>query len=207
MTYSTITSRSSSAARALLFLAVTSAVSVGCASGGAPNGGAAGPSTASSGSTGRTSDFALRDTDGRTVRLSDHLGKRVVLLNFWATWCVPCAAELPHLQRLYASQKDRLVVLGIAMDGPESVANVAPQVRRYGLTFPVLLDEETRVVGLYNPKRAAPYSVLIGLDGAVVKTREGYSSGDEAAIEADVMALLEPSAKVAAGGDAHGAAK
>jgi peroxiredoxin len=124
------------------------------------------------------------------VRLSDHRGK-VVLVNFWATWCVPCAAELPHLQRLYEAYADQgFVVLAISMDGPESVAEVVPRARRYGLTFPVLLDEETRVVAVYNPKRSAPFTALIGPDGAVVETREGYSAGDEIAIEADIQALL-----------------
>lgn len=138
-----------------------------------------------------TGDFSLRDTRGKTIRLSDYLGKKVILLNFWATWCIPCAAELPHLQRLYAELEDEgLVILGISMDGPESVANVGSWVRRYSLSFPVLLDEETRVVGKYNPKRAAPFNVLFGLDGSVVKTREGFTAGDEAEIEADVRALL-----------------
>ena len=147
-----------------------------------------------SGVSGGASDFSLRDTEGRVVRLSDYLGKQVVLLNFWATWCVPCAAELPHLQTMYEANKDKgFVVLAISMDGPESVAGVAPQARQYGLTFPVLLDEETRVVGVYNPKRAAPFNVLIGRDGKIAKTREGYSSGDEVAMEADVRALLDGS--------------
>jgi peroxiredoxin len=145
---------------------------------------------ASGQASGQTADFALRDTEGRLVRLSDHRGK-VVLVNFWATWCVPCAAELPHLQRLYEAYGDQgFVVLAISMDGPESVAEVVPRARRYGLTFPVLLDEETRVVAVYNPKRSAPFTALIGRDGAVAKTREGYSAGDEIAIEADIQALL-----------------
>lgn len=145
---------------------------------------------AGGGASGRAADFALRDIAGRTVRLSDYRGK-VVVLNFWATWCVPCAAELPHLQRLYETYGDQgMVVLAIAMDGPESVANVSPQARRYGLTFPVLLDEETRVVGVYNPKRAAPFTVLIGRDGVIAKTREGYTAGDEIAVEADIQSVL-----------------
>jgi peroxiredoxin len=139
---------------------------------------------------GRAADFALRDTAGRTVRLSDYPGQ-VVLLNFWATWCVPCAAELPHLQRLYEQYRDRgLVVLAISMDGPETSASVDSHARRYGLTFPVLLDQETRVVGVYNPKRTAPFTVMIGRDGAVAGTREGYTAGDEIAVEADIEALI-----------------
>jgi peroxiredoxin len=163
-------------------------VLAGC---GASQPGSGQASSQSSGqSSGQAADFALRDTEGRLVRLSDHRGK-VVLVNFWATWCVPCAAELPHLQRLYEAYGDQgFVVLAISMDGPESVAEVVPRARRYGLTFPVLLDEETRVVAEYNPKRSAPFTTLIGRDGAVAKTREGYSAGDEIAIEADVQALL-----------------
>lgn len=139
---------------------------------------------------GRAADFTLRDTTGRPVRLSDHRGK-VVLVNFWATWCMPCAAELPHLQRLYETYRDQgFVVLAISMDGPESVAGVVPHARRHGLTFPVLVDEETRVVAMYNPKRTAPFTVLIGRDGAVARTREGYTAGDEISVEADIKALI-----------------
>ncbi|ACY18735.1 alkyl hydroperoxide reductase/ Thiol specific antioxidant/ Mal allergen [Haliangium ochraceum DSM 14365] len=134
-------------------------------------------------------DFALRDLDGRTVRLSDYSGK-VVLLNFWATWCVPCSAELPHLQRLYEAYAPDLVILAISMDGPETVAKVGPQARRYGLSFPVLLDEETRVAGMYNPKRAAPFTVVIAADGRIASKRQGYSAGDEIALEAELKSLL-----------------
>jgi peroxiredoxin len=135
-------------------------------------------------------DFALRDLDGRMVRLSDHRGS-VVLVNFWATWCVPCAAELPHLERLYQEYRDQgLVVLAVSMDGPESAANVPSFARRHGLTFPVLVDEETRVVGRYNPKRTAPFTMIVGRDGLVAKRREGYHAGDEVAIEEDIRGLL-----------------
>ena len=146
----------------------------------------------SSGESGSTAtDFALQDVDGNWVRLSDHLGEDVILINFWATWCGPCTGELPHLQRLYETYKDKgFVVLAVSMDGPESVAEVAPHARRYGLTFPVLLDEETRVVGMLNPRRAAPYNILIDRDGKIVTTKEGYSAGDEDALEAEVQGLL-----------------
>src|SRR5512147_877671 len=69
-------------------------------------------------------NFTLKDVDGRSRSLSDNFGKNVVLLDFWATWCVPCEAEMPHLQRLYLRHKDKgFVLLGISMDGPETVAS------------------------------------------------------------------------------------
>ncbi len=136
-------------------------------------------------------DFTLRDLDGRNFTLSDHLGKDVILLNFWATWCVPCAAEMPTLEQVYLAHKDKgFVVLAISMDGPESVAQVGPLARRYGVTFPVLLDEETKVVGVYNPKRTAPLNVLIDRKGQVVRIRNGYNAGDEKLVDADVAALV-----------------
>jgi peroxiredoxin len=139
----------------------------------------------------QASDFTLRDLDGKQVHLSDYGGK-VVLLDFWATWCVPCAAELPQLEQLYDQRKgDGLVVLGIAMDGPESVAQVVPFARRYNLTFPTLLDEETRVVNVYNPKRVAPMTVLIDRRGIIARVRNGYNAGDEKLIADDVANLLK----------------
>jgi peroxiredoxin len=139
----------------------------------------------------QASDFTLRDLDGKQVHLSDFGGK-VVLLDFWATWCAPCAAELPQLEALYERKmNDGFVVLGIAMDGPESVAQVVPFARRYNLTFPTLLDEETRVVNVYNPKRVAPMTVLIDRRGIIARVRNGYNAGDEKLIADDVANLLK----------------
>lgn len=153
--------------------------------------GAASVASESKSGGGQASDFTLHDTEGRNVALSDFLGNKVVLLDFWATWCVPCEAELPHLERLFETYKDQgFVVLGIAMDGPETLAQVAPFARRYNLSFPVLLDEETKVVGVYNPKRTAPLSVLIDRKGQIARVRSGFSSGDEKLIEEDVASLV-----------------
>jgi peroxiredoxin len=164
---------------------------VACATGGARSAGSVATESHVIGAP--ATDFNLRDVDGKNVQLSDYLGKNVVLLDFWATWCVPCGAELPHLEALYQEKKDKgLVVLGIAMDGPETVAQVGPFARRYNLSFPVLLDEETRVVGVYNPKRTAPLNVLIDRKGQIARVRSGYNAGDEKLIADDVASLLGP---------------
>ena len=156
---------------------------------GACAGGAGGAGHTGSGA--RPTDFALRDLDGATVRLSDHLGKDVVVISFWATWCSPCAAEMPHLERIWLAYREQgLVVLAVSMDGPETVAEVAPRVRQNGYTFPVLLDEETRVVGALNPGRAAPLTIVIGRDGVISAVHEGYSAGAERTLEDEIKKLL-----------------
>ena len=147
------------------------------------------------GSAGKTSvappDFELSTVDGRSERLSEHLGKEVVLLDFWATFCEPCLAGMPHLDALYRQhQKEGFVVLGIDIDGPDSIAQVKTAVSKLGVSFPILLDQETRVVALYNPKTSAPYSVLIGRDGRILKKQEGYTTGGAATVDQDVVAAL-----------------
>jgi peroxiredoxin len=139
----------------------------------------------------QATDFTLRDYEGRQFSLAEHFGKRVVLLDFWATWCVPCEAEMPHLERLYERYRDQgFIVYAIAMDGPETVASVGSLARRLGVTFPVLLDEETRVTAVYNPHRTAPLSVLIDRSGRIRTVHQGYVAGDEVALEREIQGLL-----------------
>jgi len=171
------------------------ALAAGCATTGglapaaAPSATAESASEASTGA--KAPDFTLRDTEGRDVRLSDFAGK-VVLIDFWATWCEPCKAAMPHLQELYAKYADKgFVILGVSMDGPETMAYVGPTLSPYGITFPVLLDEETRVTQLLNPKRAAPMQIYIDRQGRIAGTRSGYNEGDDAFVEADVARLIE----------------
>ena len=136
-------------------------------------------------------DVRSHDLSGRTVKLSESLGKKVILLNFWGTFCDPCKAEFPHLQKLYSTEKSRgLEVIAVAVDGPDTLADVPAFVQRNGLTFPVWLDEDTSVRAVYNPKSDAPVTVLIDRRGRVRHVRVGYNAGDEVGLEAEVRALL-----------------
>ena len=136
-------------------------------------------------------DFELSTVDGRSERLSDHLGKDVVLIDFWATFCEPCLASMPHLDALYREHREHgFVVFGVSIDGPDSVARVKTAVSKLGISFPILLDQETRVVALYNPKTSAPYSVLIGRDGRILKKQEGYTTSNAQALDRDVRSAL-----------------
>jgi peroxiredoxin len=136
-------------------------------------------------------DFELPKLGGGSERLSTHFGKDVVLVDFWATFCKPCLRAMPDLDALYRARQARgFVVLGVSIDGPGSAAEVQAEVARLGVSFPILLDEESRAVSLYNPRASAPFSVLIGRDGRVLAKREGYTTGSHDALERDVDAAL-----------------
>jgi peroxiredoxin len=161
------------------------------ACGGAAQGGP-GPSASGTPSATVAPDFTARDVDGKTFRLSDHLGKEVVLLDFWSTFCEPCKAEFPHLGAMYQKEKSRgLLVVGVAMDGPESVADVPAFVKRYGIAFPIVIDDDSRIASLYDPKKSMPLSVLVARSGRIVVVREGYNPGDEKLVAADVAKALD----------------
>ena len=161
------------------------------ATGAAATSGEPGTTRSPAAKTKKIADFSLETVDGKTVSLSDYVGENVIMLDFWATWCEPCLAAMPHLNQIYRKHKDDgFVLLSISMDGPDTVAEVRSYSQRHNLDFPVLLDEESRAVSLYNPKRSAPFSVLIAKDGTILHKRDGYQPGDEVAIEAEVVEAL-----------------
>ncbi len=156
------------------------------------NGPGAKTTTSSSGAGGGAADFSTVDTEGRPFKLSSHLGKDVILLNFCATWCEPCVAEFPHLRKLYADNKGKgFLILAISVDGPETVANIPAFAKRNQLNFPVVTDEDSRIASLYNPKKSAPLSVLIDRQGKIVSIREGYNPGDEEFLAQDIAKVLD----------------
>jgi peroxiredoxin len=142
-------------------------------------------------------DFTLRDLGGKTVRLSVAGVDKVILLNFWATWCVPCAKELPHLQKLHDLYGSRgLQVLAVSTDGPDRQAAVSAFVGRYGYTMTVLLDTRSEVVALFDPPLTLPFTVLIDRSGKIRFAHQGYSPGDERLMEQEIATLVdEPETK------------
>jgi peroxiredoxin len=121
----------------------------------------------------RAPEFALETLDGQTVRLGDLRG-RVVLLNFWATWCTPCRAEMPEIQNAYeANQARGFDVLAINLQ--ERPEEIRPFLGELGLSFPVLLDREGAVSRQYLA-RALPASYLIDREGIIRYGRIGTLS-------------------------------
>ena len=166
----------------------------GCATspaGPAKSEGAKGEAPAPSASAAKLPDFTLETVDGERFTLSEHVGDKVIVMSFWATWCQPCLAELPHLDALYQQEKDNgLLIVAVSMDEPTSQAEVAPTVARLGLSMPVVLDTEQRAVALYNRSRNAPMTVVIDRGGQVVRASAGYNPGDEERLAEEVRGLL-----------------
>jgi peroxiredoxin len=140
-------------------------------------------------------DFSLRTPDGGHFRLADHRGK-VVLVNFWATWCPPCREEMPAMERLYRHHRDHgLVLVAVSLDADPAL--VPPYVSTSKLTFPIALDPKADIGNKYGV-RALPSSFVIGRDGTMVALALGPRAWDNDASHSLVEALASDGASRAA---------
>ena len=134
-------------------------------------------------------EFALAGLTGNRIRLSDHRG-HVVLLNFWATWCPPCRAEMPSMEKLYQAYRDRgLVILAISGDraGTQVVESF---VEELGLTFLIVLDPAGEVFAQYGVP-GLPTSYLLDRRGRIVSAEAGARDWNSKAARQVVEALLK----------------
>ncbi len=115
-------------------------------------------------------DFELTDLDGNAVRLSDYRGK-AVLVNFWATWCGPCKAEMPLLQDRYTTLRDSGLVI-LAVNIGEDEALIRPYVEDLGLDFAIVLDPELAVNDEYRVL-GYPTTITVDREGNVVDVHVG----------------------------------
>jgi len=131
-------------------------------------------------------DFAIKDLDGKDVKLSSYKGK-VILLNFWATWCGPCKAEIPGFVELQEKYKKDLVVIGYSVDDTADKARAFAT--EYKMNYPVLLGlGREDVQDAYGPIWGIPASFLISRDGKVCKKHMGIAP--KAVFEKEIQALL-----------------
>jgi thiol-disulfide isomerase/thioredoxin len=130
-------------------------------------------------------EFAVRGIDGSTVNLAGTRGK-VVLLNFWATWCGPCRMEIPDLVELQKKYQDRLQVIGLVVDD-EDGDTVRKFAKRYGINYPVAMATEDMRIE-FGGVPALPTSFIIDVQGRVVQKHIGLR--DPALYELEVRALL-----------------
>jgi peroxiredoxin len=121
--------------------------------------------------------FTLKDMNGVDVRLASFKGK-VVVLNFWATWCGPCKAEIPDLVALQTQYRDDLVVLGVSVD--DTPEKMKPYAERYQINYPLLVGNGREdFQNAYGPLWGIPVSVVIGRDGRVASKHSGIASREQ----------------------------
>jgi len=115
-------------------------------------------------------DFQLVDLSGKMQSLSQYRGK-IVLLNFWATWCKPCTTEMPAMQAIYDKLRDKGFVV-LAVNELEDDAKVREHIKQYGHTFPVLMDRDNKVANQFGVF-GLPVSVFIDQEGRVQEYIKG----------------------------------
>ena len=136
-------------------------------------------------------DFSLKDLRNKQVSLSDYKGK-VVLINFWATWCGPCISEMKKLEKIYKDNHEKgLEILAVSIDDARDKSKMRKEARKSKFSFKVLHDINSEVKSIYVPSSQIPYNVLVDRKGNIVWTKDGYSPGDEEKIEAKILEYLE----------------
>ena len=134
-------------------------------------------------------DLTLDTLDGNKVTLSELRGK-VVVVNFWATWCLPCRAETPALEKSYAQYKDAgVVILGVNLTNQDVVSEVESFVQEFKLTYPILLDRDGSVGNLYQIK-GLPSTFFVNREG-IIRTVLVGGPMSEAFIRSKIEALLQ----------------
>ncbi len=116
-------------------------------------------------------NFSLKSVDGKTVKLSDYKGK-IVIIDFWATWCPPCRRGVPDLISIQKEFKKDVVVIGISLDREKTIKDVPGFIKDYGINYPVVYGDDKVTID-YGGIRSIPTSFVIDRKGNVVDSHIG----------------------------------
>jgi peroxiredoxin len=131
-------------------------------------------------------NYTVKNMNGESVHLASYKGK-IILLNFWATWCPPCKVEIPDLIALQNEYKDDIVVLGFSVD--DTADQLKPFADEYQMNYQVLVGlGHENIQEAYGPMWGIPVTIIIDRDGTVAKKQSGIRSKEQ--IEREIKALL-----------------
>lgn len=119
-------------------------------------------------------DFTLKSVDGKTIKLSDYKGK-VVIIDFWATWCPPCRKGIPDLISIQKEFKDKVVIIGISLDREKTIKDVPGFAKDYGINYPIVYGDDKVVID-YGGIQSIPTAFVVDKNGTVVDMHVGLVS-------------------------------
>jgi len=142
--------------------------------------------------------FEATTVDGESFKFADIIGKKVIVIDFWATYCIQCRPWMDNLERLHKQYRDKgVVVVAVSVDSPQNVSKIKPFVQTRQYTMPIVLDTDTAISRVLKPVPGLPFTLLINRAGEIVYQHEGYKKGEEKTLEEKIVALLEPGQKPA----------
>lgn len=118
-------------------------------------------------------NFTLKSVDGKTLSLSDFKGK-VVIVDFWATWCPPCRKGIPDLVDIKKEFKNKVAIIGISLDSDQTLNNLEPFIKSFGINYPIVLGDQN-VVEKYGNINSIPTTFIIDQKGNIVNSYIGLT--------------------------------
>lgn len=132
-------------------------------------------------------DFTLPGSDGAPFRMGDQVGKKIFVIDFWATWCQPCKTLLKRLQEI-KERNTEVEVIVISVDDASARAMAVNYIQGKRFNFITLFDAEGRVAKTLNPSLQIPFTLIVDRDGKIVYSHAGYVPGIEAELTARIRA-------------------
>ncbi len=137
---------------------------------------------------GNLPDFSLPDINGSRFNTREHIGKEVMVITFWATWCVPCKQLMTKLDAIKKNYPETRII-AISTDDTSTMAGVRPYIAGKKFDFTVLLDSDGRVISMFDPQKKVPFTVVVDKVGGIAYSLTGYLPGDEKKIRGIIEGL------------------
>jgi peroxiredoxin len=123
--------------------------------------------------------FTLKRLDGSVFKLEELVGRKVIVIDLWATWCKPCLKYLTRLNEIAVQDREQVEVLAITIDDASALPAVESHVRGKRFALTVLLDPDAAVARLLDPSLRVPFTLVVDREGRIRYSHAGYMPGDE----------------------------